>query len=120
MTCPRVIVVKIVKCVRAFRARVFNPFLVQCSLDMSGKETYLCNFVRLKGKSIFPLRGTQTNNSNSVACVRDSRRVLKIRCSPMERLIFNLFEPDSPPGRPNKNKQLKTKNHGTKNFESTN
>nr|DAK54851.1 MAG TPA: hypothetical protein [Microviridae sp.] len=41
---------------------------------MSGKESYLCNFVRLKGKSIFPLRETQIN-SNSVACVRDRRRV---------------------------------------------
>jgi hypothetical protein len=38
---------------------------------MLGKTTYLCNFVRLKGKSIFPLRGTQTNNRNSVARVRD-------------------------------------------------
>lgn len=41
---------------------------------MLGKTTYLCNFVRLKGKSIFPLRGTQTNNRNSVARVRDWQR----------------------------------------------
>lgn len=41
---------------------------------MLGKTSYLCNFVKIKGKSIFPLRETQTNNSNSVACVRDWQR----------------------------------------------
>nr|DAL64597.1 MAG TPA_asm: hypothetical protein [Microviridae sp.] len=43
-------------------------------MDLSRAHTYLCNFVRLKGKSIFPLRETQIN-SNFVACVRDCRRV---------------------------------------------
>ena len=37
---------------------------------MLGKTTYLCNFVKIKGKSIFPLRGAQVN-SNFVACVKD-------------------------------------------------
>lgn len=37
---------------------------------MLGKTTYLCNFVKIKGKSIFLLRGAQTN-SNFVACVKD-------------------------------------------------
>lgn len=37
---------------------------------MLGKITYLCNFVKIKGKSIFPLRGAQVN-SNFVACVKD-------------------------------------------------
>lgn len=39
---------------------------------MLGKTSYLCNFVKIKGKSIFLLRGAQIN-SNSVACVRDWR-----------------------------------------------
>lgn len=62
---------------------------------MLGKTTYLCNFVKIKGKSIFPLRGAQIN-SNSVACVRDCRRV-------SER-SGDMFEPESPPGRPNRKK----------------
>lgn len=37
---------------------------------MLGKTSYLCNFVKIKGKSIFPLRGAQVN-SNFVACVKD-------------------------------------------------
>lgn len=37
---------------------------------MLGKTTYLCNFVKIKGKSIFSLRGAQVN-SNFVACVKD-------------------------------------------------
>lgn len=37
---------------------------------MLGKTTYLCNFVRLKGKVFSPLRGAQVN-SNFVACVKD-------------------------------------------------
>nr|DAE84572.1 MAG TPA: hypothetical protein [Microviridae sp.] len=39
-------------------------------MDLSRAYTYLCNIIRLKGKSIFPLRETQIN-SNSVACVRN-------------------------------------------------
>lgn len=38
---------------------------------MLGKTTYLCNFVKIKGKSIFLLRGAQIN-SNYVACVKYS------------------------------------------------
>lgn len=37
---------------------------------MLGKTTYLCNFVKIKGKGIFLLRGAQIN-SNFVACVKD-------------------------------------------------
>mgnify|MGYP005931864927 CR=1 FL=1 len=40
---------------------------------MLGKTTYLCNFVKIKGKSVFPLRGAQVN-SNFVACVKDRAR----------------------------------------------
>nr|DAG02841.1 MAG TPA: hypothetical protein [Microviridae sp. ct9ZF1] len=39
-------------------------------MDLSRAYTYLCNTVRLKGKSIFPLRETQIN-SNFVARVRN-------------------------------------------------
>lgn len=38
---------------------------------MLGKTTYLCNFVKIKGKSIFLLRGAQID-SNFVACFKDS------------------------------------------------
>jgi hypothetical protein len=64
---------------------------------MSGKETYLCNFVRLKVKSIFPLRETQIN-SNFVACVRDRSGKPAAR----RGLVT-----DSPLGRPNKYKNFK-------------
>lgn len=37
---------------------------------MLGKTTYFCNFVKIKGKSIFLLRGAQID-SNFVACVKD-------------------------------------------------
>ena len=30
---------------------------------MLGKTTYLCNFVKIEGKSIFPLRGAQINST---------------------------------------------------------
>nr|DAX98748.1 MAG TPA: hypothetical protein [Microviridae sp.] len=48
--------------------------MIQCCLVLSSQFTYLCDFVRLKSKSILYLRGAQII-SNSVACVRDSRRV---------------------------------------------
>nr|DAG72424.1 MAG TPA: hypothetical protein [Microviridae sp.] len=50
------------------------------SLDLSRAYTYLCNTVRLKGKSIFPLRETQIN-SNSIACVRDCSENPRRDCS---------------------------------------
>lgn len=59
---------------------------------MLGKTTYLCNFVKIKGKSIFPLRGAQVN-SNFVACVKD-----RSGNPAAERGIAA----DSLPGRPNK------------------
>lgn len=37
---------------------------------MLDKTTYLCNFVKIEGKSIFLLRGAQID-SNFVACVKD-------------------------------------------------
>nr|DAG02919.1 MAG TPA: hypothetical protein [Microviridae sp. ctE3S2] len=44
--------------------------MIKCSLVELGKTSYFCNFVKIKGKSIFPLRGAQIN-SNFVACVRN-------------------------------------------------
>ena len=61
---------------------------------MLGKTTYLCNFVKIKGKSIFPLRGAQVN-SNFVACVKD-----RIGNPAAKRGIVA----DSLPGRPNRKK----------------
>lgn len=59
---------------------------------MLGKTTYLCNFVKIKGKSIFPLRGAQVD-SNFVACVKD-----RSGNPAAKRGIVA----DSLPGRPNK------------------
>ena len=61
---------------------------------MLGKTTYLCNFVKIKGKSIFPLRGAQVN-SNFVACVKD-----RSGNPAAKRGIVA----DSLPGRPNREK----------------
>lgn len=61
---------------------------------MLGKTTYLCNFVKIKGKSIFPLRGAQVN-SNFVACVKDRSG------NPAAK---RGIAADSLPGRPNREK----------------
>ena len=66
---------------------------------MLGKTTYLCNFVRLKGKSIFPLRGAQIN-SNFVACVKDRSG------NPAAK---RGIAADSLPGRPNRKKIMDEK-----------
>lgn len=63
---------------------------------MLGKTTYLCNFVKIKGKSIFPLRGAQIN-SNFVACVKD-----RSGNPAAKRGIVA----DSLPGRPNRKERL--------------
>ena len=59
---------------------------------MLGKTTYLCNFVKIKGKSIFPLRRAQVN-SNFVACVKDRSG------NPAAK---RGIAADSLPGRPNR------------------
>lgn len=58
------------------------------------KTTYFCNFVKIKGKSIFLLRGAQID-SNFVACVKDrSGSPTAKRGIAADNLIGRLIEKD--------------------------